>query len=150
VVRNERAGVCQGHGISRLGLQRWRDLIDANEVEIDWRAQLHPSARAQISTSAKETDSKSVLTTPTVGDAETPVKSTRRNFTAAEKLAIVLEVDRTGQTVSSVARRHRIVTSVLFRWRAELGFGKPKRSKLVRVELAKRCVGRFVGPARSP
>ncbi|UFX47542.1 transposase [Bradyrhizobium sp. 41S5] len=130
----------KAHGISRFGMQRWRDLIDTNEVEIDWRAQLHPSARAQISTSAKgsakETDSKSVLTTPAVGDAETPAKSTRRNFTAEEKLAIVLEVERTGQTVSSVARRHRIVTSVLFRWRAELGFGKDKRSKLARVELA--------------
>ncbi|WP_027554898.1 transposase [Bradyrhizobium sp. Cp5.3] len=130
----------KAHGISRFGLQRWRDLIDANEVEIDWRAQLHPSARAQISTSAKgsakETDSKSVLTTPGVGDVETPAKSIRRNFTAAEKLAIVLEVERTGQTVSSVARRHRIVTSVLFRWRAERGFGKDKRSKLARVEVA--------------
>jgi hypothetical protein len=140
----------KAHGISRFGLQRWRDLIDANEVEIDWRAQLHPSARAQISTSAKgsakETDSTSVLTTPTVGEAETPAKSTRRNFTAAEKLAIVLEVDRTGQTVSSVARRHRIVTSVLFRWRAELGFGKPKRSKLVRVELANDASGASSAP----
>ena len=34
----------KAHGLSRFGLQRWRDLIDANEVEIDWRAQLHPSA----------------------------------------------------------------------------------------------------------
>jgi len=81
------------------------------------------------------------LTTPAIGDAETPAKSTRRNFSAEEKLAIVLEVDRTGETVSSVARRHRIVTSVLFRWRAELGFGKPKRSRLARVELTNEASG---------
>uniref|UniRef100_UPI002916E5CE IS66 family insertion sequence element accessory protein TnpA n=1 Tax=unclassified Bradyrhizobium TaxID=2631580 RepID=UPI002916E5CE len=130
----------KSHGISHHLLGRWRDRIEANEVDIDWRAQLHPSARAQISTSAKgsakETDSKSILTTPAVDDAETPAKSIRRNFTAEEKLAIVLEVERTGKTVSSVARRHRIVTSMLFRWRAELGFGKEKRSKLARVEIA--------------
>jgi transposase-like protein len=130
----------KSHGISHHLLRRWRERIEANEVDIDWRAQLHPSARAQISTSAKgsakETDSKSTLTMATAGAPETPAKSTRRNFSAAEKLAIVLEVDRTGKTVSSVARRHRIVTSVLFRWRAELGFGKEKRSKLARVEVA--------------
>jgi hypothetical protein len=27
-------------------MERWRDLIETNEVQIDWRAQLHPSARA--------------------------------------------------------------------------------------------------------
>lgn len=135
----------KAHGISRFGLQRWRDLIDANEVEIDWRAQLHPSARAQISTSAKgsakEADTEAALTTPPVDDPETPARPTRRSFSAEEKLAIVLEVDRTGETVSSVARRHRIVTSVLFRWRAELGLGKPKRSRLARVELANEASG---------
>jgi transposase-like protein len=135
----------KAHGISHHCLRRWRDLIDGNEVEIDWRAQLHPSARAQISTSAKGsakgTDTESVLTSPTVSGPETPAKPTRRNFSAEEKLAIVLEVDRTGETVSSVARRHRIVTSVLFRWRAELGFGKPKRSRLARVEVANEASG---------
>jgi len=36
---------------SRSILRRWRDLIDGGEVEINWRAQLHPSARPKISTS---------------------------------------------------------------------------------------------------
>jgi hypothetical protein len=31
--------------LSRSSLRRWRDLIDGGEVEIDWLAQLHPSAR---------------------------------------------------------------------------------------------------------
>jgi hypothetical protein len=31
--------------LSRSSLRRWRDLIDGGEVEIDWRARLHPSAR---------------------------------------------------------------------------------------------------------
>ena len=37
------------HGISWYSLRRWRDLIDANEVEIDWRTHVHPSALPQIS-----------------------------------------------------------------------------------------------------
>ena len=65
-----------------------------------------------------------------------PEKQTRRSFTAEEKLAIVLETERAGETVSSVARRHGIVTSVVFRWRAELGFGKNKSAKLAPVKLA--------------
>lgn len=35
----------RAHGISQHTLRRWRDLIDANEVEIDWRTHLHPVAR---------------------------------------------------------------------------------------------------------
>jgi len=48
-------------------------------------------------------------------------RSNRRSFSADEKLAIVQETERADETVSSVARRHGIVTSVLFRWRADLG-----------------------------
>jgi hypothetical protein len=32
------------HNLSLVGLRRWRDLLDSGEVEIDWRAYLHPSA----------------------------------------------------------------------------------------------------------
>ncbi len=65
-----------------------------------------------------------------------PEKQTRRSFTAEEKLAIVREAERAGETVSSVARRHGILASVVFRWRAELGFGKNKSAKLAAVKLA--------------
>jgi transposase-like protein len=47
----------------------------------------------------------------------------------------VLETERPGATVSQVARAHRIVTSVLFRWRAELGFGRGKPVKLAAVRI---------------
>jgi transposase-like protein len=65
-----------------------------------------------------------------------PEKQTRRSFTAEEKLTIVLETECAGETVLSVARRHGIVTSVVFRWRAELGFGKNNSAKLAPVKLA--------------
>jgi hypothetical protein len=35
--------------LSPWSLRKWRDWLDAGEVEIDWRAHLHPSARPQIS-----------------------------------------------------------------------------------------------------
>lgn len=130
----------RAHGISQHSLRRWRDLIDANEVEIDWRTHLHPSARPLLSTSAKTSAkdgaAESRLTAMTNDDPPTPEKQSRRSFTDEEKLAIVLETERPGETVSSAARRHGIVTSMLFRWRAELGFGKGKRAKLVPVAVA--------------
>jgi len=48
----------------------------------------------------------------------------------------VLETEQPGATVSQVARAHRIVTSVLFRWRAELGFGRGNAANLVAVRIA--------------
>src|SRR5262245_63814268 len=48
------------------------------------------------------------------------VASTRRQFSREQKLAIVAEVER-GATVSEVARRHNVHTSLLFRWRREFG-----------------------------
>ena len=46
------------------------------------------------------------------------VASTRRQFSREQKRAIVAEVER-GSTVSEVARRHNVHTSLLFRWRRE-------------------------------
>ncbi|RXG90664.1 IS66 family insertion sequence element accessory protein TnpA [Bradyrhizobium zhanjiangense] len=130
----------RAHGISQHSLRRWRDLIDANEVEIDWRTHLHPSARPLLSTSAKTSAkdgaAESRLTATPNDDPPTPGKQNRRSFTDEEKLAIVLETERPGETVSSAARRHGVVTSMLSRWRAELGFGKGKRAKLVQVAVA--------------
>jgi hypothetical protein len=36
--------------VSAHSLRRWRDLLDAEDVSIDWRARLHPSAFPKIST----------------------------------------------------------------------------------------------------
>jgi transposase-like protein len=127
------------HHISANSLRRWRDLLESGEVEVDWRAHLHPSARPPISTSAKgsanDCAADSGLTTATDAESRMPQKQSRRSFTAEEKLTIVLETERAGETVSSVARRHGIVASVVFRWRAELGFGKNRSARLAAVTL---------------
>lgn len=133
------------HRISAISLRRWRNLLESGEVEVDWRAHFHPSARPPISTSAKgsanDCAAESGLTAATDVESRMSEKQTRRSFTAEEKLAIVRETERAGETVSSVARRRGIVASVVFRWRAELGFGKNKSAKLAAVKLANGQMG---------
>jgi transposase len=47
------------------------------------------------------------------------VAETRRKWTAAERKQIVAETE--AASVSSVARRHGVATSLVFRWRREAG-----------------------------
>ncbi|WP_316228320.1 transposase [Bradyrhizobium sp. SZCCHNR1039] len=129
----------KAHGLSRFALGRWSDLIETNEV-VDWRAQLHPSARAQISTSAssaaKESGVESRLTDAPSDDPSVDGRSNRRRFSDEEKLAIVRESDAPNASAAEVCRRYGIVTSMLFRWRVQFGFGRRARAKLARVEVA--------------
>lgn len=46
--------------------------------------------------------------------------STRRIWSTAEKRAIVAETQAPGGTVSVVARRHNLHSSLLFRWRRDV------------------------------
>ncbi|WP_245417557.1 transposase [Aminobacter sp. AP02] len=45
----------------------------------------------------------------------------RRLFSDDDKRAIALETKQPDATVSRVARKHGIVTGIVFRWRAEFG-----------------------------
>jgi transposase-like protein len=139
-----------GLQLSPISLRKWRDRLDDGTLEIDWRAHLHPSARPQISTgangSAKDGSIKNALTTALTADLSPPDRKPRRVFTEEEKLAIVLETEKPDATVSQVARDHRIVTSMLFRWRANLGFGKGKPAKLAAVKMADGQCGTVVLP----
>ena len=54
------------------------------------------------------------------------VAETRRKWARAEKATVV--ADTAAASVSSVARRHGIASSLLFRWRRELG-GDGKKAK---------------------
>lgn len=136
--------------LSPTSLRKWRDRLDDGTLEIDWRAHLHPSARPRISTgangSAKDGSIKNALTTALTADLSPPDRKPRRVFTEEEKLAIVLETEKPGATVSQVARDHRIVTSMLFRWRASLGFGKGKPARLAAVKMADGQCGTVVLP----
>ncbi len=145
-VREYAAGLC----LSPTSLRKWRDRLDDGMVEIDWRAHLHPSARPQISTGAngraKDGSITNVLTTAPTAELTPSDRKPRRAFTADEKRAIVMETEKPNATVSQVARNHGIVTSMLFRWRANLGFGKGKHAKLMAVNIAEGQSGALVLP----
>lgn len=121
--------------LSPYSLRTWRDRLDQGEVEIDWRAHLHPSARPVVSTSAKESASESSLTGAANEIPQAPAPPARRFFSDEQKLAIVRETEQPGATVSGVARKHGIHTGLLFRWRVEFGVAQKKRAKLVPVAL---------------
>jgi len=121
--------------LSPTSLRKWRDRLDDGEVEIDWRAHLHPSARPVVNTSATGMAPESGLT-DAAKDEPPPVREpSRRFFSDEQKRAIAVESDQPGVSVSQVARKHGIVTGMLFRWRVQFGVAQKKRAKLVPVAL---------------
>jgi transposase-like protein len=63
-------------------------------------------------------------------DPKPPRQPVRRFFSDEEKRAIALESDQPGVSVSQVARKHGIVTGMLFRWRVQFGVAQKKRAQL--------------------
>lgn len=125
-----------GLHLSPYSLRRWRDRLEDGEVEIDWRAHLHPSARPVVGTSAKEMTSENRLTDTVKDDPPLPKEPARRFFSDEEKRAIALESDQPGVSVSAIARKYGIVTGMLFRWRVQFGIAQKKRAHLVPVTTA--------------
>ncbi len=136
--------------ISKSSLRRWRDLIDHSKVEIDWRAQLHPSARPKISSgvssAAKDRSAETVLTASVPGDPLRDRRSNRRSFTDEEKLAIVMEAEQPVVSVAAVCRHHDIATSMVFRWRIQFGFGPDERARLAAVKVTDKQPGASATP----
>jgi len=117
--------------LSRFALQKWRKRLEDGELEIDWRAQLHPSARPCVSTSANADFSEIAL----ISSKGANRRAARRFFSDEEKLAIAIESDQPGVSVSAIARKHGIVTGLLFRWRVQFDVGQKARAKLASVRV---------------
>src|SRR5260370_25541556 len=75
------------------------------------------------------------LTNSPKDDPGAAERSNRRIFTDEQKHAIARETEQPRITVSSVARKHGIVTGLLFRWRVQFGVTQKKRAKLAPVML---------------
>ena len=133
--------------ISQHSLRRWRDLLAELEAPVDWRARLHPSVRAQISSAASPRtagefspnnvsgDARSGLTCDALPGPEQAERVQRRSFNNDEKRAIVMQTLGAHVTVSQIARRHGIAASMLFRWRAQMGLGADGQARLVTVRV---------------
>ena len=137
--------------LSPHALRKWRDRFENAEVEIDWRAHLHPSACPQTSTgasnAAKDRSPENDLTAAREADPPHDGRSNRRSFTDEEKLVVVLESEQPGMSVAELCRRHRIVTGMVFRWRVQFGFTGKKAAKLATVTLPGGSFGGSSGPA---
>jgi hypothetical protein len=127
------------HRLSPHSLKRWRVLFENEEIVVDWRTMLHPSALPLISTrtstSAKEKAAAKALTEAIEAQSPPPRRATRRRWKTEEKIALLLQAERHGSTITSVAQAHGIATSVMFRWRDQLGMGKEKPATLSAVRV---------------
>lgn len=121
--------------LSPYSLRRWRDRLEDGDMAIDWRAHLHPSARPVVGTSANASASENDLTATDDVVAKAVRRPLRRFFSDDEKRAIALESGQPGANVSQVARKHGIVTGMLFRWRVQFGVAQKRRARLAPVVL---------------
>jgi transposase-like protein len=108
--------------------------LRADPVKVDWRARLHPSVRATISSDAGSA-AKGQLVENSLTDAATAApardrRSNRRSFSDAEKLAIVMEAEQPGVSAAAVCRRHNIATSMIFRWRVQFSVRHGEHAEL--------------------
>lgn len=66
--------------LSPTSLRKWRNRLDAGEVDIDWRAHLHPSALPAVSTGAIGAAPELSLTDATKDEPPPPREPSRRFF----------------------------------------------------------------------
>ena len=79
--------------LSPTSLRKWRDRLDDGEMDIDWRAHLHPSARPVAGTSANRTAAGNGLDSCAERRSGAASTAVRRFPTDEQKRAIALESD---------------------------------------------------------
>jgi transposase-like protein len=126
-------------------LRTWRARLDAAPLQVDWRARLHPSVRATISSGASSAANEQLVEN-SLTDAATAApardgRSNRRSFTDAEKRAIVMEAEQPGVSAAAVCRRHNIATSMIFRWRAQFSVRQREQAELAAVRVSDGAYG---------
>jgi transposase-like protein len=136
----------EAHRISINSLRTWRARLDADPMQIDWRARLHPSVPARISSGASSAANEQLAKNDLTDGATAPPahdgRSNRRSFTDLEKLAIVMEAEQPGVSAAAVCRRHNIATSMIFRWRIQFGVRQREQAELAAVRVSDgRCAG---------
>ena len=117
-------------------MRKWRDRLDEREVEIDWCAHLHPSARPVVGTSASQSAAESSLTAPSNDTPHAPSTPARRFFSDEQKLAIAMESGHWERRFPALLASMGSSRGCLFRWRVQFGVAQKKRAKLVPVAVA--------------
>lgn len=109
----------------------------------DWRDLMQPSDRPRPPSTSplrQELRQEQARGGPTANPpSPAPRPGARRQYSDAQKLAMVAEATEPGVTDSTVARRHGVTPSMLSRWRAEFGFAPtPEPALLVTARVVER------------
>jgi len=121
---------CSQHGISLKSFGNWRGQLKREAMagpHARWGRypRLRPRSGPMAGPMPKEHPADLI-----------PPRGGRRQFSEEVKRRIVEETCQPGASVSAVARRYRVTTSLLFRWRAALGVGPlPERAKFLSVQV---------------
>ena len=122
---------CSQHGIALKSFGNWRgqmkrEAIAGHRARWGRYPRLRPSSGPMSGPMPKEQPTDLI-----------PPRGGRRQFSEEIKRRMVDETCQPGASVSAVARRYRVTTSLLFRWRAALGLGPlPERAKFLSVEVS--------------
>jgi transposase len=134
---------CERHGLSLKSFGNWRAQLkreDAVGGDARWgryprlRPRSGPMTRPRTKRAepARNNSEESARRAPTLALAS----ARRRAFSEDAKRRIVEETCQTGATVSAVAKRYRIATSLLFRWRRALGLEPVETARFLPVRIA--------------
>ena len=121
---------CARHGISLKSFGNWRgqmkrEAIAGHQARWGRYPRLRPMSGPMSGPMPKEQPTDLI-----------PPRDGRRQFSEEVKRRIVDETCQPGASVSAVARRYRVTTSLLFRWRAALGVGPlPEGAKFLSVRI---------------
>jgi transposase len=118
---------CERHGLSLKSFGNWRAQLkreDAVGSDARWGRypRLRPSSRPSSNLRPKPAGTGKVrsATPPGAAPAHIMAQASRRRFSEEAKRRIVEEASQPGVSVTSVAKRYKITTSLLFRWRQAL------------------------------
>lgn len=122
---------CEANGLSLKRFGNWRAKFKDEGVVPERKLLWRRGSKADLGASPR-TSTRTNATTAPRDEAPAPQIATapngaRRQFSEDAKRKIVEEACRPGVSVSSVARRYGVSTSVLFRWRQALGLGASQR-----------------------
>lgn len=118
---------CAQHGIKARNLRRWAQRLQrlqrtdggpAAGPAADVEGPDSPGAGDRTSTGTEAAPEAVVLPGPVPEVLAGP--ELRRRWTPEQKLRLVMETLRPGASISAVARRHGVHSSVVFRWRRQL------------------------------
>lgn len=134
---------CDQHGLSLKNFGNWKAQLkreDAAGSDARWGRypRLRPSSRPSSKPRPRAAGPNKVrpATPPEAAPSHIFAERTRRRFSEAAKRRIVEEASRPGVSVTSVAKRYKITTSLLFRWRQALGLEPVAPTTFLAVRIA--------------